>query len=94
MELLKFVFIQVVFIALAAFFSASETAVISLDDTKLRRQAADGDRISARLLKMLNDGVVTTEDGTIRTTTSRGLSRNDFLLTVRICITITSMVPD
>jgi putative hemolysin len=91
MELLKFVIIQVVFIALAAFFSASETAVISLDDTKLRRQAADGDKISARLLKMLNDGVVTSEDGSVKSTTSRGLSRNDFLLTVRICITITSM---
>ncbi len=92
MELLKFVILQAVFIALEAFFSASETAVISLDESKLRRQAADGDRISARLLKMLNDGDVTSEDGSARNSSSRGLSRNDFLLTVRICITLTSMI--
>ena len=47
MELLKFVILQAVFIALEYFFSASDTAVISLDESKLRRQAADGDRISA-----------------------------------------------
>ena len=90
MDLLRFILIQVILLIIQAIFSASETAVISLDDTKLRRQAQEGDKTAARLLRMLNDGVVT-PDGEKPTKTTVGLSRNDFLLTVRICVTLVSI---
>ena len=90
MDLLRIIIVQLILIGLEAFFSASETAVISLDETKLRRQAQDGDKLSARLLRMLNDGTVS-QDGEKASKKTVGLSRNDFLLTVRICVTLISL---
>lgn len=45
--------IQVLLIAVNAFFAAAEIAVISLSETKLRHQAENGDRRAARMLKMV-----------------------------------------
>lgn len=45
--------IQVVLIALNAFFAASELALVSLNEAKLRRQAENGDAKAAKLLKIV-----------------------------------------
>ena len=45
--------IQVVLIAVNAFFAAAEIAVVSLSETKLRRQAEDGDKKAKKLLAMV-----------------------------------------
>ena len=45
--------IQIFLIAVNAFFAAAEIAVVSLSETKLRRRAEEGDKVSARLLKMI-----------------------------------------
>ncbi|MCC8120576.1 MAG: hemolysin family protein [Oscillospiraceae bacterium] len=44
-----------ILIGLNALFAATEIAVISLSEPKLRRQAEEGDRRSARLLKLVRD---------------------------------------
>ena len=45
--------LQVILIALNAFFAATEIAVISLNATKLRKQAEDGDKVAPKLLKLV-----------------------------------------
>ena len=45
--------IQVVLIALNAFFAASELSLVSLNEAKLRRQAENGDEKAAKLLKIV-----------------------------------------
>ncbi|MBR5109223.1 MAG: HlyC/CorC family transporter [Clostridia bacterium] len=45
--------IQVVLIAINAFFAAAEIAVVSLSETKLRHKAEEGDKKSQKLLKMI-----------------------------------------
>ena len=45
--------IQVVLIAINAFFAAAEIAVVSLNETKLRHQADEGDAKAQKLLKMV-----------------------------------------
>lgn len=45
--------IQVVLIALNAFFAASELSLVSLNEAKLRRQAENGDVKAAKLLKIV-----------------------------------------
>lgn len=47
--------VQVILIALNAFFAASEIAVISLNEVKLRRQVEEGDKKAAKLLRMMED---------------------------------------
>ncbi len=47
--------VQVVLIALNAFFAASEIAVISLNEVKLRRQAEEGDVKAKKMLRMVED---------------------------------------
>jgi len=47
--------VQVILIALNAFFAASEIAVISLNEVKLRRQAEEGDPKAKKLLKMVGN---------------------------------------
>ena len=42
----------VILILINAFFAAAEIAVISLSETKLRKQAEEGDKQAARLLKL------------------------------------------
>ena len=45
--------IQIVLIAINAFFAAAEIAVVSLSETKLRHKAEEGDKTSQKLLKMI-----------------------------------------
>ena len=47
--------IQVVLIALNAFFAASEIAVISLNEVKLRRLAESGDKKAQKMLRMVEE---------------------------------------
>jgi len=47
--------IQLVLIALNAFFAASEIAVISLNEVKLRRQSEEGDAKAKKMLRMVED---------------------------------------
>lgn len=49
------ILVQILLIALNAFFAASEIAVISLNEVKLRRQAEEGDKKAAKLLGMMGD---------------------------------------
>ena len=45
--------IQVLLIAVNAFFAAAEIAVVSLSETKLRHKAEEGDKKSQKLLNMM-----------------------------------------
>lgn len=49
------ILVQIILIALNAFFAASEIAVISLNEVKLRRQVEEGDKKAAKLLCMMED---------------------------------------
>ncbi len=49
------ILVQILLIALNAFFAASEIAVISLNEVKLRRQVEEGDKKAERLLGMMGD---------------------------------------
>ena len=49
------ILVQVILIALNAFFAASEIAVISLNEVKLRRQAEEGDAKAKKMLHMVED---------------------------------------
>lgn len=47
--------LQLVLIAVNALFAATETAVISLNETKVRRMAEGGDRKAAKMLRMVTE---------------------------------------
>lgn len=47
--------VQVVLILVNAFFASTEIAVISLNSTKLKKQAENGERTAARLLKLVEE---------------------------------------
>ena len=47
--------LQIALILINAFFAASEIAVISLNETKLRRQADDGDQKAEKMLRMVGE---------------------------------------
>lgn len=49
------ILVQIILIALNAFFAASEIAVISLNEVKLRRQVEEGDKKAQKLLSMMED---------------------------------------
>ena len=49
------ILVQILLIALNAFFAASEIAVISLNEVKLRRQVEEGDKKAEKLLRMMGD---------------------------------------
>lgn len=49
------VFVLIILIALNAFFAASEIALISLNDNKVRVMAEDGDKKARQLLKLLRE---------------------------------------
>lgn len=52
-QVIGMLLLQVVLIAINAFFAATELAVMQLSATKLRRQVEDGERAAARILKMV-----------------------------------------
>lgn len=45
--------LQLVLILINAFFASAETAVVSLNENRIRKQAEDGDSLSIRMLQML-----------------------------------------
>jgi len=45
--------LQLVLILINAFFASTETAVVSLNENRIRKQAEDGDGLSAKLLRMV-----------------------------------------
>ena len=47
--------IQVILIALNAFFAATEIAVLSLNESKIRKQAEEGDKKSSKLLALISE---------------------------------------
>ena len=49
------ILLQVVLIALNAFFAATEIAVISLNPGKLRKMMEEGDKKAGRMLKMVEE---------------------------------------
>ncbi len=53
MDIARQLLLQVILIALNAFFAMTEIAVISLNATKLKKMEEDGDKIATRLLKMV-----------------------------------------
>lgn len=54
-DIVKQLLLQLVLIALNAFFAATEIAVISLNEKKVKARAEDGDKKAARMLKMIED---------------------------------------
>ncbi len=53
--MIKQLLLQLVLIAVNAFFAATEIAVISLNEKKVRAKAEDGDKKAARMLKMIDE---------------------------------------
>lgn len=47
------IFLQLVLILINAYFAATETAIVSLNENKIRKQAEDGDKSSIRLLRLI-----------------------------------------
>lgn len=55
MDIYKQLLLQIILIALNAFFAATEIAVISLNEKKLKSRAEDGDKKATRMLKLVED---------------------------------------
>jgi len=53
--MIKQLLLQFLLIAINAFFAATEIAVISLNEKKIKSKAEDGDKKSAKMLKMIED---------------------------------------
>lgn len=54
-DIIQQLLLQLILILLNAFFAATEIAVISLNEKKLKSRAEDGDKKAARMLKMTED---------------------------------------
>ncbi|MBQ9802829.1 MAG: HlyC/CorC family transporter [Clostridia bacterium] len=55
MDIVKQLLLQLILILLNAFFAATEIAVISLNEKKVRAQAEDGDKKAAKILKIIEE---------------------------------------
>ena len=55
MDIYKQLFLQFILIALNAFFAATEIAVISLNEKKIKARAEDGDKKANKMLKMIEE---------------------------------------
>ena len=55
MDIVKQLLLQFILILLNAFFAATEIAVISLNEKKVRAQAEDGDKRAAKILKIIEE---------------------------------------
>lgn len=55
MDIIKQLFLQLILILLNAFFAATEIAVISLNEKKVKAQAEDGDKKAVKMLKMIEE---------------------------------------
>ena len=51
----KLLILQIVLIALNAFFAATEIAVVSLNENKIKVRAEDGDKKAKKMLKMIKN---------------------------------------
>lgn len=51
--MIKQILLQLVLILINAFFAATEIAVISLNEKKIKAKAADGDKKAIKMLKMI-----------------------------------------
>ena len=49
---MKFIILQIILILLNAFFAATEIAVVSLNEVKVKARADDGDRKAKKMLKI------------------------------------------
>ncbi|MBR6766135.1 MAG: HlyC/CorC family transporter [Clostridia bacterium] len=52
---MKFIILQIILILLNAFFAATEIAVVSLNEVKVKARADDGDRKAKKMLKMIKN---------------------------------------
>ena len=55
MDIVPKLILQFVLIAVNAFFAAAEIAIISLNTNKLQREAEDGDKVAAKLLRLQSE---------------------------------------
>lgn len=55
MDIFKQLLLQLILILLNAFFAATEIAVISLNEKKVRAQAEDGDKTAKKMLRMIEE---------------------------------------
>ncbi|MBR6683652.1 MAG: DUF21 domain-containing protein, partial [Firmicutes bacterium] len=53
--MLKQLLLQLILILINAFFAATEIAVISLNEKKVKARAEDGDKKAGKMLKMIED---------------------------------------
>ena len=53
--MLKLIILQIILIALNAFFAATEIAVVSLNENKIKARAEDGDKKAKKMLKMIKN---------------------------------------
>lgn len=53
--MIKQILLQIILIALNAFFAATEIAVISLNEKKVRALAEDGNKKAVKMLKIIGD---------------------------------------
>ena len=53
--MLKQLLLQLILIFLNAFFAATEIAVISINEKKVRAQAEEGDKKAAKMLKIIEE---------------------------------------
>ena len=54
-DILKQLLLQLILILLNAFFAATEIAIISLNEKKVKAQAEDGDKKSIKMLKLIEN---------------------------------------
>lgn len=54
-DIIKQLALQLFLILLNAFFAATEIAVISLNEKKIKARAEDGDKKAGRMLKMIEE---------------------------------------
>ena len=55
MDIVKQLLLQLILILLNAFFAATEIAVISLNENKVRARAEDGDKKAGKILKIIEE---------------------------------------
>ena len=53
--MIKLLILQIILIALNAFFAATEIAVVSLNENKVKARAEDGDKKAKKMLKMIKN---------------------------------------
>ena len=78
MSLAQQILLQIILIAINAFFAATEIAVVSLNTTKLKKMAEDGDKYAPKLLKMAENPTLLSLQTTSQSTSDRFSRRSAF----------------